>query len=183
MSVRLIHVIGGLLAAIFCLIVLLLTSDSPEGATGMPHPEFPGMNIGGEGLARLAGMGWVMASIQVLTLLLIYSLIALGVPERLRTVGFWWLNGVGCALSLVIWAAMYLSYLSWLETGSVAVWLGFPLPTTLMLFGVFLAGSYLCGLYVWGFRRFILTEEDEAAYEALRAEAPVPRQPEREEER
>ena len=47
-----------------------------------------------------------------------------------------------------------------------------------VLFGVFLGGSYLCGLYIWGFRRFVYTAEDEQVYESLRASAAEPRRPE-----
>jgi hypothetical protein len=46
-----------------------------------------------------------------------------------------------------------------------------------MLYGVWISGMVLAGIYVFGFRRYIFSREDEAEYEALRAEAAVPRKP------
>lgn len=172
---RLIGVILGLLLGILALLGTLLAMGGVEGAGA--HPSIEGMSVGGDGLARLGGAGWMIFLLQTLTLLLIYALIALGVPARHRSRRFWILLGIGCAISLAVWWGMYGTYRHYLETGDVRMLLGFPLPTTLMLFGVFLGGSLLCGLYIWGFRRFVLTDEDEAAYEALRAQSANPRKP------
>ena len=73
--------------------------------------------------------------------------------------------------SLGIWWGLYTSYVGYLNSGTSQFVFGFPLPTALMLFGVFSSGIYLCGLYIWGFRRFIYTQDDEDAYELLRAAA------------
>jgi hypothetical protein len=135
------------------------------------------MSSGGDGLARLDGKGWLMCLIQVLTILLIHALVALGVSERRRSRTFWLLLGACTSLSLAIWLGLYLSYIHYLETGSTSVVFGYPLPTALTLLGVFSGGSCLCVLYIWGFRRFIYPEADEAAYEALRAAAGRPRKP------
>ncbi|MEM8768042.1 MAG: hypothetical protein AAGE43_11385 [Pseudomonadota bacterium] len=179
-DVRLIHGILALLLAILGVLIALLIQGGPEAATGAAHPQIPGMNVGGDGLARLGGMGWLMATLQTLVLLLIHALLALGVSERHRTSVFWVLVAVGAALSMAVWWGMYLSYVTYLADGTGPLLFGYPVSTALMLFGVFLAGSYFCGLYIWGFRRFIFPEEDEAAYEALRAEALTPRKPEQE---
>jgi len=174
---RLINVILLLLLAILGLLGVLLLGESPAGATGQAHDRFAAMTVGGDGLARLGGMGWVMSAIQVLSILLIHSLIALGINERHRNTTFWALLGSSAVISLAVWIVMYLSYIEFLETGASTLILGFPLPTALAMFGVFIGGSYLCVIYIWGFRRFVYTEEDEAAYEALRAAAEQPRKP------
>ena len=175
---RLIPAIACLLLGILALLLLLLVTGSPAGDTGLPHSTISGMSVGGDGLARLGGMGWALVLIQILALLLIHALIALGVSSRHRDRQFWLLLGIGCAISLGIWWAIYSSYIDYLESGTTVHILGFPLATTLMLFGVFLGGSYLCGLYIWGFRRYILTDEDEQAYESLRARSDTPRRAE-----
>ena len=171
------HGILLLLVGIFCLLALLMVSGGPADATGGPHPLFPGMSSGGDGLARLDGKGWIMSSIQVLTLLLIHALIALSISERHRTPTFWLLLGACTAISLGIWFALYGAYIQYLETGSTTLVFGYPLSTALSLLGVFAGGSLLCVFYIWGFRRFVYPEADEAAYEALRAPAEQPRKP------
>jgi hypothetical protein len=175
--VRVIHVIFALLSGILALLAVLLVLGGPESATGVAHGSVDGMSAGGDGLARLGGAGWLVSAIQWLTLLLIHALIALGVPERYRSGRFWLMLGIACAVSMAVWWGMYASYRHYLDSGEVTWLIGFPLPTVLMLFGVFLAGTSLCALYVFGFRRYVLTHDDEAAYEALRTAAASPRKP------
>ena len=137
---RLIHTILVLLLCILGLLIGLLIAPDPVAATGQAHDLIPGMNVGGDGLARLGGLGWMMLLLQSLTLLLIYALIALGVSERYRSTQFWVLLGIGAALSMAVWWGLYFSYLAFLENGAGPVLFGYPLPTAFMLFGVFQIG-------------------------------------------
>ena len=172
---KLIQAIFAVLVIILGMLVWLMLIPEPPGVGGTAHAVFPGMNIGGDGLARLGGQGPLIYALQMLTLLLTYLLVALGISEQRRSVMFWSLLMLACAVSMAIWSAIYLTYFSYLESAEIAIALGFPLPTTLMLFGIFPGGGLLCLLYIIGFRRFIYTEEDEVAYEALRARAEIPR--------
>ena len=128
------------------------------------------MRVGGDGLARLGGQGWVLAALQYLALGVIYLLIALGVAPARRTKSFWGLLGLGFLLSIGICWVMMSSYFSYLQGGPLPMLLGYPLPTSMMLYAIFLGGSYLCVLYCWGFHRFIFTPADAQAYEQLLAE-------------
>lgn len=172
---QLIHAILALLLVILGLLVWLMLIPEPALATGAPHSLFPAMNAGGDGLARLQGatlpIGWLGACCFLMMLLLT----ALGVQPARRSGGFWLLMLLVTVATQWVWWAMYGSYLRYLETGELTLLLGYPTATAWMLFGVWLAGTGLCLIYVIGFRRFIFTAEDEAAYEALRAQAEVPR--------
>ena len=175
---RPIYLIYGLLLAQLTLLGYLMLVDEPELATGAPHAQFVGMNVGGDGLARLGSAGAVIGAIGGLSVAVMLLLVTLGVNASRRTVLFWLLIAVVALASQGVWWAMYLGYLSFLETGQVPFVLGFPLPTSWMLYGVWGSGALLSLVYIFGFRRFIFTEDDEAAYEALRAAAEVPRAPE-----
>ena len=179
---RLMHAIFVLLLLLLGGLLALMALPEPAAVTGDAHPLVDGMRIGGDGLARLGGARWLIAGLQGIVILLVYALIALSVAPARRTARFWVLLGVGCGLSLAVWVAMVLTYFAVLEGRDPGELAGYPAATAFMLYGVFLAGSYLCALYSFGFRRFVLTEEDEAAYEALRARAAVPRVPEHEAE-
>ena len=76
-----------------------------------------------------------------------------------------------------VWWSMYLGYVDFLRSGDVPFALGFPVPTSWMLFGVWCAGMVLAAVYIFGFRRYVFTAADEAEYEALRAAAQTPRKP------
>ena len=172
---RLIHWILAVLLLILGLLVWLMLIPGPSLSTGGPHPHFPGMNVGGDGLARLAGGVWIVYALGVAVNVLIILLVALGVrADRRRGLFRVLLSGVGLLMQYVWWA-MYTGYLDYLRGNPTGEFLGFPAATAWMLFAVWLTGALLCLIYVVGFRRFIFTAQDEAAYEALRAEADVPR--------
>lgn len=172
---RLIHVIYGLLLAILALLCWLMILPEPDLVTGAPHPVFPGMNVGGDGAARLGSASGVIGVLGGLIMLLMQALPMLGVSERRRDGAFWVLMAVVACAAQGTWWAMYLGYLSYLATGETRFAFGFPVPTTWMLFGVWSSGALFCLIYIVGFRRFVFTAEDEAAYEALRAQSASPR--------
>lgn len=158
------------LAAMLGLLVWLFFAAEPVAATGSVHPVIAAMRIGGDGLARLGGQGWALAALQYLCLTVVYLLIALGVASHRRTRLFWGLLGVGYFISMAIGWLLISSYFGYLNGRPLSMLLGFPLPTTMMLYAIFLGGSYLCWLYCWGFDRFIFTAEDAQAYAQLLAE-------------
>jgi len=173
--VRLIHVIYGLLLAILALLCWLMMLPEPDFVTGAPHPIFPGMNVGGDGAARLGHASAAIGVLGGLIMLLMQALPMLGVSERRRDGAFWVLMAVVAGAAQGTWWAMYLGYLAFLATGETRFVFGFPVPTTWMLFGVWSSGALFCLIYIIGFRRFVFTPEDEAAYEALRARSATPR--------
>jgi len=172
---NLINAILGLVLVIAGLLISLMLIDEPAFSTGLAHELYTGMNAGGDGLARLgaaAGLvGWLGAAIMLLMALMP----ALGVRVERRSALFWMLMAVVMAAGQWVWWSMYLGYLDFLRSGEPNYVLSFPAATSWMLYGVWLAGSLLSLIYIFGFRRFILSHEDEAEYEALRAEAEVPR--------
>lgn len=170
-----IHVILlGLLAIAGCLIALILTSE-PEFSTGQPHPLYTAMNVGGDGLARLGGAVNIIGTLGGIFMLMMVLVCALGVNPQRRSWDFWGLMGVAVLAAQFVWWAMYFSYLDFLRSGETEFVLSFPVATSWMLYGVWISGMVLAGIYVFGFRRYIFTAEDEAEYEALRAAAEVPR--------
>lgn len=171
---RLMYLIFALVLAMLGMLIWLMLLPEPAMSTGSPHPDIALMNVGGEGLARLGDtvgiVFWLQATAQCVMILLI----ALGVVESRRTALFWSVIGAILLLSLGVWSALYLSYLGYLDTGETGYLLGFPTATTVMLFGIWGTGATLCLLYVLGFRRFIFSKEDEAAYEELLAASLTP---------
>jgi len=173
--VRLIHAILALLLLILSLLLWLMVIPEPALSTGGTHTIFPGMNSGGDGLARLGEAVGPIGLLGAASFLMMILLTALGVREERRDRVFWLLMTGIAVLTQYVWWTLYSSYLDYLHTAKLGLALGFPVPTSWMLFGVWTSGACLCLLYVFGFRRFILNGDDEAAYEKLRAQAETPR--------
>ncbi len=171
---RLMYLLFALVLAMLGMLIWIMLLPEPALSTGGPHPDLAQMNAGGDGLARLGDTVAILYWLQAVAQFFMILLIALGVHEAKRTALFWSVIGAILLLSLGVWTALYLSYLGYLDTGETGYLLGFPTATSVMLFGVWATGASLCLLYVAGFRRFIFSAEDEAAYEALLAEALKP---------
>lgn len=148
--------------------VLWAVAQPPDApAAGIPHPEISAMTIGGDGRARIhsifaPALVWQSCAIFVFALMIV-----LGVAPRHRSARFW----VGLALStlcaLGAWFALMASYAQYLETGQTGYVLGFPTASSWMLFGIWGASLSLCALYVFGFRSFVFTHEDETRFQAV----------------
>ena len=77
---------------------------------------------------------------------------------------------VGLCAFLGAWTWLVVAYRDYMVAGPGRLFLGFPLPTAIMLYVLFPASLIFTVAYVIGFGRWVLTEEDEAAYERLLAE-------------
>ncbi|MEM6800141.1 MAG: hypothetical protein AAF696_01990 [Bacteroidota bacterium] len=73
---------------------------------------------------------------------------------------------IGMGLYLTIFTAMVMS--SW-EYDSVEAPIvgGLPVPTAWMLYGIWFVPVVLIILYVWGFERFVISPEEEAAFQKI----------------
>lgn len=151
---------GGLLLAISL-------SETVPNAAGVAHPEFPGMQVGGDGAARLQYIGSFAFLFQSLLLVLIVCLSILGVSERHRSARFMMYMGLSLLFMLFVWWQMYSGHQAFLASGETAYFMGFPVATAWQMYGTWLGAIPLILVYSLGFDQYIYTPEDEAAFMAL----------------
>ena len=164
----------GIIYSIFAIcalmgVILLAISfaETVPNAGGVPHPEFPGMVIGGDGAARLEHIGGLAFAFNALLLTLVVSLSILGVSERHRSPKFLLAMAGSLIVMLLVWWAMFSTHQEFLRTGETGYFMGFPVPTAWQMYGTWLGAIPLVLIYTLGFRQFIFTEEDEAEFNAL----------------
>ena len=159
---RIIYLILGLLLVIGFFMSITLLREVPPAASGSPHPEISGMQVGGDGETRIKGIELASFIVFSATFLICLCLIVLGVSKGKRTLTFLIPAGVLTLGILFIWYRVFDSYMDYLSTGKVDFILGFPEPTAWMIFGLWGGGALFTVIYVAGFRKFIYTKEDEA---------------------
>ncbi len=170
MQSKLIYVIfTTVLLMIGILVAICMAELVPNGA-GLPHPDFLGMRIGGDGAARLKHIGGSAFAFHSLLLLLIVSLSALGVAEQRRSSELWAYMGGTLLFSLFVCWNMHSGYQAFLDTGSTGYFMGFPVATAWLVYGAWLGAIPLIVLYTMGFRKFIFTAEDEKKFDQLLAD-------------
>jgi hypothetical protein len=158
---------GVLMAAILLAIIL---AEPVIAAGGAAHPSFPGMQVGGDGAARLQHIGMLGFAFHCLLLTQIVLLSMLGVSERYRTLKLGCYMGGCLGLMLVIAWGMFSNHLQYLDTSITGYFMGFPTATAWQLYGTWLGALPLIIIYSVGFGKFIYTAEDEEKFNALLAE-------------
>ena len=149
------------------LIAVVLWIPEADGGHGMEHPNFATMKRGGDGpepLVLWLGWGW-----GVLQILLIVGLMGLGARKGEDCRGLWMPLFVGGAAFVGLWTYLVLTYVDYVSDPDPAMLLGFPLPSALVLYGIWALPAIFAVYFVLGFKRWVLTDADLAEFEAMMA--------------
>jgi hypothetical protein len=150
---RQIGFILGTLLLVSAIVGWVFLTEEPEGSVGMEHPSIPGMQIGGEGSARIEPVSVLAFALHAGTLVLVCGF------------AFWaWLSII-LTVCIVVWWFVFWGYQAFLKSGETLVVFGFPVPSAWAIYGVWGSGVLLTVLYVIGFRRFVFSSEDEEAFD------------------
>lgn len=170
MRSKLIYVIFAVAALMAAILLAICLAETVPEAGGAAHPEIPGLQIGGDGAARLQYIGPLAFAFQCLLLIQIALLSLLGVAERYRTHELLAYMGGSLAITLFIAWKMFSGHLEFLDTGVSGYFMGFPTATAWQTYGTWLGAIPLILIYCIGFNKFIYTKEDEEKFNALLAE-------------
>ncbi len=157
--------------AMAAVLLLIGLTEAPPNAAGVAHDTFAAMRAGGDGAARLESIGGYSFAFQSLALLFVILLCALSVKPARRTPAFLGWMTFAYAVNLLVWRQMYFGHQAFLETGETGWFLGFPTATAWQVYGVWFAGIVMIAVYSAGFRRYILSEDDERRFEELLRES------------
>ena len=170
------------LVALSALVAYALFFTSPAtGSHGLPHPDVTGMLRGGSGVDRhgpLLLIGWAIGVAEILFFGALMALGArrgpsLGGPAAGQPGSRTGLRGLGAPMSiglvvaLGVWTLLMVSYAGYLDDPEPALYLALPAPTATMLYLLWGVPLIFAALYVIGFRRWVYSPEDEAAFTAL----------------
>ena len=167
----LVILIFGLLQCL--LLALIAMMPALENASGLAHPLFSSMRIGGDGAARFMPVANLAYWFQMLVLAQICCMIALGVRPDRRSNLFWVLLTASFGLLAAAWTLMYQAYEAFLVTGQSEMVAGWPYPTAWQVYAIWLSGFGLVGLYVFGFKAYVWSDDDESKFQALVKQYPA----------
>lgn len=143
---------GALLAG-----VALWGAPAPQLAV---HPEHPSMLRATEGAARAAPVFWPGALFGVLQIGFFGACFALGVRRREGLGPLARPVWIGLLLYAAVWAALLASYRRFLATADPGLVLSFPLPTAVMLYGLWPVPLWFLWVYLRHFEDWVLRAED-----------------------
>lgn len=165
------NIVLALLLGVLALLVLSLAiawvMPEPEGVGGSRHPEYSTMQQGGSGAARhgsILGVGWAFGALSIVIFVLII-VFACRRPDQFRQAAPYFLASFLIYLAVFTW--LVVAYSQHMDEPTARLYLGFPLSTAIMLYLFFPVSIAFNVLFVVGFRRWVLIEEDEARFEHL----------------
>ena len=149
--------------------IATLVPESP-GVYGSPHPDFPGMLHGGPGPERHDGILWIGWMFGLLQIALFVTLMIIGARRAGRPRGATAPLLLCGVIQAAVWTSIVLTYRGSIQDGAGPFILAFPIPSAILLYVLWpLMGLFtLC--FVIGFKRWVLSDEDLAAFERLAAE-------------
>lgn len=166
-SMRPILVLLGLLASLLALCAWILYIPEPINGHGMAHHTVDGMRQVGDIRQQsdpVFGVGYLLG---ILIYLIISALVYLGVQPAKRDRKLVLAHTAATLLVLGMWSFLMYLFRQYLLTGDPMIVFGFPLPTLVMLLGVWIAPMSFSLIYILGFRRWIYTPEDEKTFREL----------------
>lgn len=137
---------------------------------GVAHAQFKTMQSGGDGEARLKPVWWLGWAFALLQVTFFVALLAFGAMKRGSLGPLFvplltgWLVYAGIATGLVVAHARYTA------TTDHALFLGFPIPTAWMMYGIWMFPGVFVVLYLATFDRWNFTPADEERLAQLAAE-------------
>lgn len=166
----------GVLVVLSILFTYALAQPAVPGSFGIPHPDFQTMLRGGDGEARHGGMlwlGWAFGAAQIVLFAVLMAFGARRGPSLGGDTSGLGLRGLGWPLTVVtvgclgVWTLLMVSYGRYLGDPDPALYFALPAPAATMLYLLWSVPVFFAVLYVVGFRRWVYSQDDEAAFMAL----------------
>ena len=164
---RPILILLGLLACLLALCVLIFTIPEPINGHGMAHHSVDGMRQAGDAWLQSKPVFTVGYLLGILIYLIISALIYIGVPRAKRDGTFTLAHAAATLAVLGMWSFLMYLFRQYLHSGDPMIDFAFPLPTLVMLLGLWIAPMSFSLIYILGFRRWIFTREDEETFRKL----------------
>lgn len=155
------------LAALWGVLLYAVFSPDEQYPGAATHPEQSEMHVAGAAAAFDAEMivPGAIAGVLVITVYLLCLLLGAGKNGASRT----FVGVVAASSCLVIgsFLAMAFSFGDYVRNPSPSLVGGFPIPTAWMVFGVWMSPVVFLAVYVAGFRRWVMTDDDRKRLDAL----------------
>lgn len=139
----------------------------PPGGHGAPHPDIGSMLVGGEGPERHAPILWVGWAIGGVQILFLAAVMLLGGRKGDDLRGLGRPVAIGTTVYLAVWTGLILAYRAYMTDPDPALYAALPAPTAWMLYALWPIPIVFGALFFFGFRRWVLTEQDERAFQQL----------------
>ena len=159
------HLIFVCLLSMTLTLSIALSHMDPKESYSNPHPKFPSMSqqAGSAGHADQVVVGYLLGC----QLLVLFSASLLLGVKRGKSSAITWIV-VTAGVYLFIYSMLIFTYREGMRAASF--YLGLPLPTALLVFGIWLVPFLLVMLFVVNYRRWIFDAKDAAHFAEIKSQ-------------
>lgn len=167
-------VVFALVLALWVVVILIMMTPEAENVSGMAHPQFDTMRAGGDA-ARHDGTLWLGWAFGSLIIGIFVALMSMGAQkagqERGATIPIF-ATGI---FVVGLWSWMVRTYAATAGEASPDLVLSFPPATSILVYTLWPLPAIFGLLFVFGFKRWVLSDEDHEAFEKMMAETAATR--------
>lgn len=164
------------LVALWGVVLFAVVSPDDVYPGAVKHPQHKAMHVAGPAAdfdGRILGAGTI-AGVLIISIFLLCLL--LGSGKNGATPQFVALVVVAGSLLIGVFVTMSSTIRDYLTSGSPEIVGGFPIPTAWMVIGISMTPMLFLLIYVAGFRRWVMTEDDRKQLETLVAQQKAARE-------
>jgi len=167
---NIVKVLFACLICYFLVILALWFGEKPEYPTGVPHPKYNHILNGGGSISSTGYttiFGYLFGLCTALTLC-IFIMVGSVKNDRIGTIKNYLIFGT--VAYIIVYTLTYFSYIDYTTTEHTEFFLGWPKPTAWMIFGMWSTPIIFVFIYIFRFREWILSEEEEKRFNELVAQ-------------
>lgn len=156
------------LIAMLTSLVIPLRIPERENSSGVAHEQFDHIQVGGNASRHepILRYGWLYG---ICTIALFIIMLMLGLRRGGRVGSGKWAILLGGAIYMCVFTNVVTEYAKSIRSGDADFFGPFPSATTWVLLGIWIAPMVFIAFYVWKFREWIYTAEDEKRFQRLLA--------------
>jgi len=148
-------------------VLFVIISGPDDSITGMPHSKFTTMLQSTHDSFEFSNIKWAGFAFGIGILLYFYLVLAIGLKRKkyIKKVNFWILGGG--AVYLILFVLMFMAYQNYIDQETLSLFGGFPIPTAIMIYGIWLFPLFFTAVYVWRFKDWVINKKEIARFHEL----------------
>ena len=148
-------------------VLFVIIGGPDESMTGTPHSRYTTMLQSTHDSYEFSNVKWAGFAFGIGIILYLYLVLAIGLKRKkyIKKINFWILGGG--AVYLILFVLMFMAYQNYIDQETLSLLGGFPTPTAIMIYGLWLFPLFFTTLYVWRFKDWVINKKEVARFHEL----------------
>ena len=159
----------GLVSLVLVLIVIMMSSTQLPGLTGTIDHTHSSLIVSGVPISELIILKWVGLIMGLCVVSIFLSAVAIGAHRKdsIQELSIRNRIIIGSILYIGVYCWMVISWWDYSTNNAFEYFLGLPIPTAIMMFGLLFSPAFLSYFYITKFDSWVYSSEDERAFQLI----------------